>query len=391
MLYRRFGRTEIQMPVLSCGGMRYQRSWQDIKPEDLDAENQKNVKETIDRSLDLGINHIETARGYGSSEYQLGRFLKDYKRDEITVQTKVGPQDSPEKFLEVFETSMNNLQLDYLDLFAFHGVNTDGILDKCLDRNMEAALKLKEQGRIRNIGFSTHGMESTITKACETGQFDYVNVHWYYFDQMNLPSIDAAAKNDMGVFIISPSDKGGMLYEAPPKLIDLCKPFSPIGFNGLFCLANENVHTLSIGASRPSDFNDLYHIVDQVPNAKELVAPVISRLDDEFENVLGKDWVGNWRTNLPECYEIPGEINVYQILRLLGMYETFGFEKFAKWRYNMMNNASDWFPGHSVDKIDWESLEKALADSPVKSDIPAKLKKAHELLAGEAMARLSQS
>ncbi len=62
------------MPVLSCGGMRYQFKWQDVPPAEIPPDNQANLEATtIGRSLALGLNHIETARGYGSSEMQLGR------------------------------------------------------------------------------------------------------------------------------------------------------------------------------------------------------------------------------------------------------------------------------------------------------------------------------
>jgi uncharacterized protein len=75
MKYRRFGRTELQMPVFSCGGMRYQFKWQDVDPHEIPSENQKNLEDTIRRAVSRGINHIETARGYGSSEMQLGYVL----------------------------------------------------------------------------------------------------------------------------------------------------------------------------------------------------------------------------------------------------------------------------------------------------------------------------
>ena len=63
MKYRRFGRTELQMPVISCGGMRYQYKWQDVRPAEVPRENQQNLEATIHRAIELGINHIETARG----------------------------------------------------------------------------------------------------------------------------------------------------------------------------------------------------------------------------------------------------------------------------------------------------------------------------------------
>src|SRR5690242_3622778 len=123
MRYRRFGRTEIEMPVFSCGGMRYQHKWQDLDPSEIPADGQENLEATIHRALELGINHVETARGYGSSEMQLGWALPKLPREKLIVQTKIGPTDTPEEFAEKFETSMRYLRLDYLDLLTFHGIN----------------------------------------------------------------------------------------------------------------------------------------------------------------------------------------------------------------------------------------------------------------------------
>src|SRR5215831_2197830 len=115
MKYRRFGRTGLAMPVISCGGMRYQYKWQDVKPKEIPAQNQANLEATIHRALELGINHIETARGYGTSEMQLGRILPTLPRDKMIVQTKVAPKANAEEFLKMFETSMKYLKLDHVD------------------------------------------------------------------------------------------------------------------------------------------------------------------------------------------------------------------------------------------------------------------------------------
>src|SRR6185503_14337867 len=129
MKYRRFGRTGLMMPVISCGGMRYQYKWQDVPPQDIPPANQANLEATIQRAIELGINHIETARGYGTSEMQLGRILPTLPRDKIIVQTKVAPQAKAAQFLKIFETSMNYLGLDYVDLLALHGVNNRQLLE----------------------------------------------------------------------------------------------------------------------------------------------------------------------------------------------------------------------------------------------------------------------
>src|ERR1700687_2913253 len=102
MQYRRFGRTELPMPVLSCGGMRYQHKWQDVSPAEIPSAGQANVEAIIHRALKLGINHIETARGYGTSEMQLGNVLPKLPRDKIIVQTKVSPKETAGEFLKTF-------------------------------------------------------------------------------------------------------------------------------------------------------------------------------------------------------------------------------------------------------------------------------------------------
>src|SRR5438874_8579751 len=99
MRYRRFGRTELSMPVISYGGMRYQFKWQDVVSGEIPPDNQANLEACIERALQLGINHIETARGYGTSEMQLGRILPRLPRDKIIVQTKVAPAASATTFL----------------------------------------------------------------------------------------------------------------------------------------------------------------------------------------------------------------------------------------------------------------------------------------------------
>ena len=149
MKYRRFGRTEIQMPVFSCGGMRYQHKWDDIKPEDVPEDGQRNLEATILRSLELGINHIETARGYGSSEMQLGWILPRLPREKMIVQTKVAPFATAEEFTATFATSMRYLKLDHVDLLTLHGINNAELLDWSLRKGgcLDAARKLQREGR----------------------------------------------------------------------------------------------------------------------------------------------------------------------------------------------------------------------------------------------------
>lgn len=393
MQYRRFGRTELQIPVFSCGGMRYQHSWKDIPQWQIPRKNQENLDATIRRSLEVGINHIETARGYGTSEVQLGRILPQLPRQEMIVQTKVSPSADPQQFRQVLEQSLKNLRLDYIDLLGMHGINTLEILDQVVRPGgcMEVAREFQRQGRVRFIGFSTHAPTAVIQAAIATDQFDYVNLHWYYINQDNWSAIHDARQHDMGVFIISPSDKGGHLYNPPQKLVDLCQPLSPMVFNDLFCLSHPQVHTLSLGASRPSDFDEHLQAIPLLERADEVLPPILTRLEEAAIEALGKDWLRTWRIGLPAPENTPGEVNIPIILWLYNLLEAFDMEEYAQARYNLLGNGGHWFPGQKADKAAPNALKTALRQSPHADKIPELLQAIHQRIGGKEVKRLSRS
>ena len=392
MQYRRFGRTELQMPVFSCGGMRYQFKWQDQDPAKIPADNQKNLTETIRRSLDLGINHIETARGYGTSEMQLGWVLSQFKREDLIIQTKVSPKADPQEFRREIEKSLNYLQLDYVDLFGIHGINNEEIFRFTFEQGcLEVAQELQRAGSIRHIGFSTHGTTDLIVKTIETGAMDYVNLHWYWINQDNWRAIEAATKQDMGVFIISPSDKGGHLYNPPQKLVDLCKPLHPMVFNDLFCLSHPQIHTLSVGASRPSDFDRHLETLPLLGRADEILPDILARLENQAIASLGEDWAKTWKVGLPTYDQTPNNINIPVILWLRNLAIAYDMIEYGKARYNLMGNGGHWFPGQKADHLTEIDLRNVLRLSPHRKQIFQYLQEAHDLLGGAAVQRLSTS
>ncbi|MEH1999793.1 MAG: aldo/keto reductase [Nostoc sp.] len=393
MLYRRFGRTELQMPVFSCGGMRYQFKWEDVPNNEIPADNQANLEATIRRAVEVGINHIETARGYGTSEMQLGRILPKFPREKLIVQTKINPQADAKEFRETFEKSLRNLQLDYVDLLGLHGINHPESLDYSIRPGgcLEVAQQLQAEGKVRFIGFSTHGSTDTIVQTINTNQFDYVNLHWYYINQWNWAAIEAAKRHDMGVFIISPSNKGGLLYEPPQKLVNLCAPLSPMVFNDLFCLSHQEVHTLSLGAAKPEDFDEHLKTLELVDHASSILPPILARLESEAIATLGEDWVKSWQTNLPTFDETPGEVNIRVILWLRNLAIAYDLVDYGKMRYNLLGNGSHWFPGNKADRLDELNLRQCLAGNPHADKIPQLLEQAHQMLAGAEVKRLSQS
>ncbi len=393
MEYRRFGRTELSMPVFSCGGMRYQFKWQDVPNWQIPKESQENLEKTIRRSLEVGINHIETARGYGTSEMQLGRILPKIPRESFIFQTKVSPKPDVKEFRQQFDKSLSYLKLDYIDLLGIHGINNAETLHQTLRPGgcLEVARQLQAEGKVRFVGFSTHGATETIVEAIASDQFDYVNLHWYYINQNNWPAIAAATEHDMGVFIISPSEKGGMLFNPPPKLVELCQPLSPMVFNDLFCLHHPQVHTLSIGASRPSDFDEHLRTLPLLGQADQLLPEILARLEAQAIAALGEYWVKTWHVGLPAHTDTPGNVNIPVILWLRNLAIAYDLVEYAKMRYNLLGSGGHWFPGNPADQIQDLDFSECLAASPHRHEIPTILAETHQWLAGQAVKRLSRA
>ena len=381
------------MPVLTCGGMRYQHQWKDVPPADIPKANQENLERTIHRSLELGINHIETARGYGTSEMQLGWVLPKIPREKLIVQTKVSPSADPKEFLATFEKSMAYLNLEYVDLLSFHGINNRELLNQTVLSQgcLKIGRQLQKEGRVRFLGFSTHAGVDVIRDAVNTSEFDYVNLHWYWVNNRNWPAILDAAKQDMGVFIISPNDKGGKLYEPPEKLVRLCEPLSPMAFNDLYCLQRPEVHTLSIGASRPTDFDEHIKALELFDQAGTLVPAIDARLRQAMKEVLGESWLQNWEKGIPEWEDVPGQINIWEILRLWNYAKSLDLVEFGKMRYNLLGNAGHWFPGLNAANLKEHNLLPCLAANPLRERIIEVLGEAHRMLVGEEKKRLSES
>ena len=395
MIYRRFGRTEIQMPVFSCGGMRYQFKWQDVPLSEVPEENQANLEATIRRAIELGINHIETARGYGSSERQLGLVLPTFPRDDIIVQTKLTPHAVPDEFVRQFRDSLDRLQLEYVDLLSLHGVNTHELLWYAMRKNgcLAAARQLQAEGLVRHVGFSTHGTTDLILDAIwheADGGFDYINIHWYYIFQKHLAALQAAAERDMGVFIISPSDKGGMLYKPPEKLVELCRPLHPLVFNCLFCLNRPEIHTLSLGASCPGDFDLQISALEHFEVIDDLLPPIIFRLREAMVNAVGKEIADRFDEGLPSWESSPGFMNIGLMLRLRNLHLAYDMTDYCKNRYNLLGNGGHWLPGSNAAQLHRLDLTNALKNSPFAEQIPTWLRETHTLLCEKPKKQLSE-
>lgn len=373
MRQRRFGKTNLNLSVFSLGTMRCLASPQIFR-------------QTIADAIALGVNHLETAKGYGQSERYLGQALHDLtiSRQQIYLTTKLPPTPDRQQMSLEIDRSLTRLQVDYIDCLAIHGINTWEHLewitqsDGCLSA-IQAAMK---QGKIKHLGFSTHGSLELILAAIETDLFEFVNLHYYYFFQRNYPAIARAAAKDLGIFIISPADKGGQLYTPPPKLTELCAPFSPLALNYRFLLGNPAITTLSFGAANPEELIAPLKVADADYPLTDREQTVLDRLERQLESSLSTDLC----RQCDRCLPCPESIPIPEILRLRNLTVAYDLQDYGQYRYGMLENAGHWFPGRKADKC--TDCGDCLPRCPEQLNIPALLRDTHQRLKGKERRRL---
>ncbi|NWF61714.1 MAG: aldo/keto reductase [Fischerella sp.] len=374
MRYRRFGKTELCLSVFSLGTMRYLASVE-------------NVWQTIQKAIALGINHIETARGYGKSEEYLGGAIAlglPIPRSQLHITTKIPPTADADTMRRYIDESLERLHLDYLDCLGIHGLNTWEHLDWVKANNgcMQAVQETVADGRVRHVGFSTHASLEVILAAIKTDFFEFVNLHYYYFFQRHAPAIQLAAAKDMGVFIISPADKGGRLYTPSQKLVELCHPFSPLELNYRFLLSDPRITTLSMGPATPEELIEPLQVADRDEKLKSEEITVFQRLENYKNKALGTEKC----SQCYECLPCPENINIPEVLRLRNLAVAYEMTDYGQYRYGMFENAGHWFPGMKANRC--TECGDCLPRCPENLDIPALLEDAHERLKGKSGRRL---
>lgn len=190
------------------------------------------AKEYILYAIDNGINYIDTAYAYhgGESESFLGDILSlsdengvKY-RDKVKLSTKlpswmVRSREDMDAFLN---EQLRKLKTGCIDYYYIHSVDLSTILRLKKLGLYEFLEKSRNEGKIKNIGFSYHGAPNEFNELIDDYDWDMVLVQYNYMDmnaQAGIRGIQYAYEKDIAVFVMEPL-KGGILAGELPKEVD---------------------------------------------------------------------------------------------------------------------------------------------------------------------------
>jgi len=235
---------------------------------------------------------------------------------------------------------------------------------------MDELLKLKKEGKIRHIGFSTHASAPTIGKMIQSNQFEYVNLHYHFCGSYtasgtgmhggNLENIRILNEKDMGVFIISAYDKGGTLYAPSNKLRSLTLPeMEPMTYGSVWLWSHHihdggksRCHTIVCGAARPSDLDQpilaaLEMAEDMVQETMIAREAIDIRMKQAASLVLDRpshpNFSTDWYKGLKNHEQSKYVTMIPNIVWIANLVKAYGLHKFGKDRYQaMVNNSKKW-------------------------------------------------
>ncbi len=198
MEYRRLGRTELKVSVVGFGA--------------ISVSSHETLSEMLELGREMGVNHIDTARGYPRSEERLGTALRNNRKDfHITSRTKTRDYEQAAKDID---TSLAELQTDYIDVYQIHELGDEKDLDRILqdDGAVRSLQEARAAGKIRHTGMSSHHLDSA-AKAVSTGLFETLVIPFSPVEcsPKHLQLLKICKDLDVGVTAMKPMSGGNFV------------------------------------------------------------------------------------------------------------------------------------------------------------------------------------
>jgi aryl-alcohol dehydrogenase-like predicted oxidoreductase len=256
---RELGTSGIQVSALGLGTVKIGRN-QGVKyPTGFELPDDEAVGALLHEAKALGINLIDTAPAYGTSEVRLGRLLPD--RHNWVIVTKAGEEFengesrfdfSARHIRHSVERSLQRLNTDYLDCVLLHSDGNDMALLQQTDA-LETLMRVKEKGWVRSVGLSGKTVEGGL-EALRLG-VDTCMVTYNLKQQEELPVIEAAHREGRGIFIKKAFASGHLAEDIT----------DPVTASLALSINTKGVSSIIVGTLDP------WHLTENVVKAKTIL------------------------------------------------------------------------------------------------------------------------
>ncbi|MCZ6783904.1 MAG: aldo/keto reductase [Proteobacteria bacterium] len=353
--YRRLGRTgwEVSDIVMGTGP--------------LDRENGERI---VKVALERGINYIDTSPDYSAagSEGAVGRGLRGVDRSQLFLATKFCtptghlPPGTPVKtYVENVEGSLRRLGTDYVDLAHVHSCDE---IDRLMDPNLHEAFdRLREAGKVRFLGFSTHtpNLVQVVNAAVDSGRFDVMMVAYHHGIWSQLGEVIDRARREQDMGVVAMKTLKGAKHNGLAGFREQADAYSQAALK--WVLSNPSVSCAVISMFKLQHVDEYLVASGATPTSRDLAL-----LREYDRQILGSYCVPHCGACLESC---PENLPIHDVLRHRMYFEDYGWEKGAMSHYAALERNAEVCAGCSA---------PCLGSCPVGIPIQERMIGAHELL-----------
>lgn len=282
----------------------------------------------FDYALEHGVNYFDTAWGYhgGNSELVTGRALARHPRESFNIASKFPGYDlnNMGKVEEIFAKQLEKCQVEYFDFYLVHNVcesNIDAYLDDERYGTVSYLKKMRDEGRIRHLGFSCHGQMDVLERFLEAygADMEFCQLQLNYLDwtfQDAKEKMELAGRYDLPIWVMEPL-RGGQLARLTDEQFAPLKAMRPdetqVGWALRFLQSLPEVTTVLSGSSSLEQMAENIALFEEErPLSAEETEALLGVADDMVKsNVLPCTACRYCTSHCPVSLDIPMLLALY--------------------------------------------------------------------------------
>jgi aryl-alcohol dehydrogenase-like predicted oxidoreductase len=290
-------------------------------------------------ALDRGVNYFDTSPDYSGSgsEQAMGRAIQGV-RDQLFIATKfcsptghLPPGTPVARYIEVIEESMRRLGTDYVDLCHIHSVDE---VARLMDENAHEAFdRLKEQGKARFLGFSTHtpNLVQVVSRAIDSGRFDVMMLAYHHGIWASVPELIARARKEQDMGVVAMKTLKGAKHRGLENFQPYADSYAQAALK--WTLSNPDVSCAVIS------FFELQHVDEYLSASGKPLTPKDVAILEAYDRQIAGTYCG------PHCglclSSCPEALPINDMLRQRMYFEDYGWEKEGMRLYAQLEKKAD--------------------------------------------------